>query len=104
MSEELKPVATEIVFEDDKVRVWNQVVPAGGEIPKHRHDHDYFLLNVSGTGPITVQFHDGSGADLGEEITFSPEPGTSNYIKKGHIETAQNKGDEYRAILVELKD
>lgn len=96
-------IATEIVYEDDEVRVWNQVVGAGEDIPRHEHKHDYFLLNISGEGPIQVQFHDGTGGSFGENFEFSPKPGTADFIKKGHIETAQNKGAEYRAILVELK-
>ena len=96
-------IATEVVFEDDEVRVWNQVVRAGCDIPRHEHKHDYFLLNVSGEGPIQVQFHDGTGGPLGATFEFSPIPGSSDFIRKGHIETAHNDGDDYHAILVELK-
>jgi hypothetical protein len=104
MSDTLAPIATEVIYEDDRVRVWNQVVPAGGRIEKHRHDHDYFLVNISGTGPIAVDFHNGTGGSLGEKISFVPTPGTVDQVPKGHIETAHNEGDEYRAILVELKN
>ena len=104
MSENLNPIATKVIFEDDDVRVWNQVVGAGANIEKHEHAHDYFLLHVSGEGPIEVEFHNGTGGDLGERFTFSPKPGTADFIKKGHVETALNKGDEYHAILVELKN
>ena len=103
MSEELADIATQIVYEDDEVRVWNQFVPAGGEIRKHEHEHDYFLLNVAGKGPIRVQFHEGTGGALGEELEFNPKPGSAVFIKKGHIETAVNSGEDYRAILVEIK-
>ena len=103
MTEPLNPIATEVVYEDDFVRVWKQVVPANGVIEKHEHTHDYFLLNVSGRGPIEVRFHDGTGGELGERFSFVPKPGTADYIPKGHIETAHNRGEEYRAVLVELK-
>ena len=33
-------IATEVVFEDEEVRVWNQVVRGGEDIPKHEHKHD----------------------------------------------------------------
>lgn len=104
MADELNPIATEVIFEDDKVKVWNQVVPAGADIEKHEHLNDYFLLNISGTGPIEVEFHDGTGGSLGDRVVFKPKPGTAEFIRKGHIETAHNRGDEYRAILVELKE
>ena len=103
MNEELADIATQIVYEDDEVRVWNQFVPAGGEIPKHEHEHDYFLLNVAGQGPIRVQFHKATGGALGEEFEFNPKPGSADFVKKGHIETAVNFGEDYRAILVEIK-
>ena len=100
---ELSDIATKVVFEDDEVRVWNQIVPGGTDIPKHEHKHDYFLVNISGTGPMQVQFHDGTGGPLGETFEFSPTPGTSDFVKKGHIETAHNSGEDYHAVLVELK-
>ncbi len=100
---ELAPIATKMIYEDDHVRVWKQVVPAGGVIEKHEHTLDYFLLNVTGEGPVSVVFHDDTGGSLGDGITFSPKPGTADYILKGHVETATNEGEEYRAILVELK-
>lgn len=103
MTDQLAPIATGVIYEDDHVRVWNQVVPAGGTIPKHFHENDYFLVNVAGEGPIDVVFHDGSGGRLGQGITFAPKPGTADFVPRGHIETASNKGGEYRAILVELK-
>ena len=101
---ETNDIATQVVFEDDEVRVWNQFVSAGDDIPKHEHKHDYFLLNISGKGPIQVQFHDGTGGVLGEHFAFSPKPGSADFVKKGHIETAHNAGEDYRAVLVELKN
>ncbi len=99
----LAPIATTILYEDDYVRVWNQVVPAGATLARHKHDYDYFLVNVRGEGPFEVDFHDGSGGALGEHFTYRPKPGSADLVPKGHIETARNSGEEYRAILVELK-
>jgi len=63
-------IATEVVFEDEEVRVWNQVVKKGEDIPKHEHRLDYFLLNISGEGPIHVQFQDGTGVSLVKPFSF----------------------------------
>ena len=104
MADELAPIATEVIYEDDHVRVWNQVVPAGGTIEKHEHTNNYFLVHIAGDGPIDVRFHEGTGGEFGEQLAFAPKPGTADFVKKGHIETAHNQGDEYRAILVELKN
>jgi len=103
MAEDLAPIATKLVFEDEYVRVWQQVVAAGGKIEKHEHELDYFLLNVAGEGPFDITFHDGTGGKFGDHATFSPRPGTADYVRKGHVETAHNRGAEYRAVLVELK-
>lgn len=103
LPEGLAPIATKILYEDDYVRVWNQVVPAGATLAKHEHAYDYYLVNVQGAGPFEVDFHEGSGGALGEHFTFRPKPGTADLVPKGHIETARNAGEEYRAILVELK-
>lgn len=103
VSEKRVPIATKILYEDDYVRVWNQVVPAGATLARHEHTCDYFLVNVRGEGPFEVDFHDGTGGALGEHFTFRPRPGTADLVPKGHIETAHNAGEEYRAILVELK-
>ena len=32
MSEELADIATSVIYEDDHVRVWNQVVPGGAPV------------------------------------------------------------------------
>jgi len=34
MTDTLAPIATQVVYEDAHVRVWNQVVPAGGTIDR----------------------------------------------------------------------
>jgi len=103
MSGALHDIATEVVYEDDHVRVWKQVVPAGAYIEKHEHKNDYFLVNIAGEGPIDVRFHDGTGGELGDRFEYCPRPRTADFIPKGHVETAHNLGEDYRAILVELK-
>ena len=47
MAEQLAPIATQIIYEDEHVRVWNQVVPADSTIEKHHHANDYFLVNIT---------------------------------------------------------
>ena len=95
-------IATEVMFEDEEVRVWNQVVKKGEDIPKPERRLDCFLLNISGGGQFRSCSTMEQGA-LGETFEFFPKPGSSHFIKKGHIETAHNAGSDYHAILVELK-
>ena len=51
-----------------------------------------------------MTFHDGTGGPLGDAVEFNPVPGRIDFVPKGHIETAINQGEEYRAILIELKN
>ncbi len=99
----VNPIATEVLYEDDEVRVWNQVIGAGATLARHRHDCDYVIVTLRGKGPIEVEFHDGTGGALGDGVTLRPKRGEAILVPKGHDETAHNRGDEYRAILVELK-
>jgi hypothetical protein len=101
--DELRPIATEVLFEDEEVRVWNQIITAGETLGRHRHDNDYALITVRGSGTLRVEFHAGSGGALGERIDLHPKRGEIFFVEKGHEETAHNDGEEYRAILVELK-
>ena len=104
MSETHNPIATTVIYEDEYVRVWNQVVPKGGGIPKHKHENDYFLLNVTGEGPMDVTFHDEQSVEADKTISFSPKPREALLVPGGQLETAINLGAEYRAILVEFKE
>ena len=97
------PIATEVVYEDDEVRVWNQVIGAGQTLARHTHNHDYFLVTVRAGGSLDVEFHDGTGGSLGDRFSFTAKRGDAAFVKAGHVETAHNPGAEYRAIVVELK-
>ena len=98
------PIATEVIYEDADVRIWNQIIEPGQTLQRHTHTHDYFLLTVRGEGPLAVEFHSDSGGKLGQAIELRTRRGDAQFIPRGHIETAHNNGDTYRAILVELKD
>jgi mannose-6-phosphate isomerase-like protein (cupin superfamily) len=97
------PIATRVIYEDDEVRVWDQVIAAGATLGRHTHELDYVLVTVRGEGPLDVRFHDGSGGALGDRLMLRTRRGDATYVPKGHVETAINEGEEYRAILVELK-
>lgn len=55
-------VGTEKVFENDKVIVWNFVLPAGEETPMHTHERAYMWYAIEGA---PLQIFDESGKDLG---------------------------------------
>jgi hypothetical protein len=102
--DKLRPIATRVLYEDEEVRVWDQRIGAGETLGRHRHECDYVIVTVRGGGPIDVEFHEGTGGALGDSITLpASRRGEALLVRKGHTETAHNRGDPMRAILVELK-
>lgn len=105
IQEKLRPIASKILYEDDEVRVWDQVINAGETLGKHRHELDYVIVNVTDSGPFDVEFFDGDG--IGKKQRFEladSKRGGAMLVKKGHVEIAHNLGPRFRAILVELKE
>ena len=46
--EELGGVGTRVIFEDDRVRIWELRLEPGEHSALHHHDHDYYLAIWSG--------------------------------------------------------
>ena len=44
----LGPIGTEVVFENDRVRIWNLRLAPGERSAVHRHESDYVLVQISG--------------------------------------------------------
>ena len=92
-------IGTELLFENDRIRVWDMVLQPGEESPRHRHEGDYVFVYTTpsritafleGQPPSTSEFDDGfvQYTEVG--------PGTNHYIR--------NDGPtEHRQILVEFK-
>lgn len=103
--EKLRPIATRILYEDDEVRVWDQVINEGETLGKHHHELDYVIVNVTDAGPFDVEFFDSDGKGKKASFKFpDAKRGGSMLVEKGHIEIAHNRGPRFRAILVELKE
>jgi quercetin dioxygenase-like cupin family protein len=96
--EELGGVATRVLFENDRIKVWEMLLEPGESSDLHRHTMDYMLYIMEGS---VVD------ADLpnGKTIQFEVEPGKVYFIERGGVERAVNRSDtRFREILVELKD
>lgn len=52
-------VGTKLLFENDRVRVWDLALPPGESTGLHRHKHD-FLYVVIGEGQFQTGFADGT--------------------------------------------
>ncbi len=94
---ELGDVATTLLFENERVKVWEMLLEPGESSDPHRHDHEYFFVIVEGES-IDADFANG------KSLRLPVKPGQVIYVPPGNTETAVNRsGVRYREILVELK-
>ena len=96
-------VGTRVLFENDRVRVWEMDLAPGARSDTHRHDLDYVLVQIEGDR-IAAQPEPDSGGAYRAYIEGDVAPGKTRFIERGGIETAINIGARrYREILIELK-
>jgi hypothetical protein len=97
-------VATNVIYENDRVRVWEMRLDPGEKSAVHRHDLDYVLVQIDGDR-IKGVFEPESAGEYHGEVEADVVPGQVLYIDKGGVETAVNSGSKpYYEILIELKD
>jgi beta-alanine degradation protein BauB len=100
----LGDVATKLLFENERVRVWEMRLEAGAEGDVHRHDLDYVLVQIDGDRMAVAPEPDSGGA-YRQYLEADVFPGNAIFIERGGIEKAKNVGKRaYREILIELKD
>lgn len=101
---ELGEVASTLLFENDRVRIWELKLPAGEQGPVHKHNCDHVLIQISGDRMAVVPEPD-TGGIYNEYLEADVFPGNWFYVEKGGIEAARNVGkQEFHEIIVELKD
>lgn len=101
---DLGPIATEVLYEDDQIRIWDQRLARGEKTAPHRHDHDYVLVDVEGDR-IGVEPQPGhNGRDFDAYLELPVRRGQVYFVHEGSVEIAENIGDRpYRAVLIEFK-
>ncbi|MFK7898062.1 MAG: hypothetical protein AB8G23_19685 [Myxococcota bacterium] len=94
-------VGTQLLFEDDKIKIWQMILEPGEASDLHRHNHDYYLAISEGDYVAGVV-----PEDIGESFVGKvPEAGNTVSLPKGALEWAYNVGEKtYREILIELKN
>jgi beta-alanine degradation protein BauB len=105
MSQErtLGDVASRILLENDRVRIWEMNLAPGESSDVHEHTLDYILVQVAGDRIAGVPEPDTKGP-YKDYIEADVVPGNVIYVEKGGIETAKNVGQQrYHEILIELK-
>src|SRR5213594_685541 len=96
-------VATGLLLENERVRIWEMDLAPGARSDTHRHGVDYVLVQIEGDRIAAMPEPDTGGA-YREYVEADVVPGRACYIARGGIETAINIGRRrYREILIELK-
>jgi mannose-6-phosphate isomerase-like protein (cupin superfamily) len=97
-------IATTLLFENKRVRIWEMKMPPGEEGPIHTHTLDHILVQISGDRMAVVPEPDTQGP-YNRYAEADVLPGQCFYVQRGGIERARNVGREpYHEIIVELKD
>jgi hypothetical protein len=95
-------VADHVLYEDEKVRIWEMTLEPGECSDLHRHDHEYYLVIMTGDLVAGVT---PPGSPVDSFIGKVPAKGNTVGVPKGNTEWAWNVGDEtYHEFLIELKD
>ena len=96
--EPLGGVGTRLLFENERVKVWELLLEPGARSARHEHTLDYLFCVLEGQSVD-------ADTDDGETIRIPIEPGTTFFIGRGGVETAVNRSAvRFREILIELKD
>lgn len=94
-------VGDRVLFEDDKVRIWELKLEPGEWSDLHTHEHDYYLIIMKGDLVAGVM---PSGGPMDFFVGKVPKGGNTVPVPKGNTEWAFNVGSEtYHEFLVELK-
>jgi hypothetical protein len=93
-------VGTRLLFENDRVRVWEMRLAPGESSERHMHENDYLFVQT--TAAELTLFPDDHEPETSEARAGGVE--YREVGQRGIVHRLQNTGDtEYREILVELK-
>ena len=101
---EIGPIATRVLFENERVRIWEMNLAPGESTALHRHELDYVQVEIEGD-KISGLIEPGAGGTYRESFELDVKSGTHFWVDRGGFETAKNTGKKpYRGILIELKE
>ena len=96
MTQELQPIGSEVLFEDEEVRVWKLDLPAGEATPIHEHHHDYVFVVVAGGATESVNSD-------GTTERSSDQRGDAVHHQAPLVHHLRNVGDSrYVNVIVEF--
>jgi len=89
-------VGSKLIFENERIRVWEFTLQPGETIDAHKHEYDYFFYPIEGG---TLEVTRDSGV-----VRATLEAGKVYYRSGGDTHAATNVDDHrYHEVLVELK-
>ena len=98
---ELGGVGTKVLFENNKVRVWEMDLAPGESGDVHRHDHPYVLVILDGDRIAAIPEPD--SPVHGEYLEADVNAPMLVEMPQGGIETAKNIGEKrYYELLIEI--
>ena len=103
--DQLRAMGDRIVFENDKVRIWELKLEPGAETNVHQHELDVILVVIEGDKVASIQEPDSKSPYDTDYAEADAEPGVVWYLEPGAIEVARNVGTTpYHEVIIELKD
>ena len=95
---DLGEIASHVLFENDKVKIWNLIVEPGEASDWHLHGRDYVTVIVESNGALEAQFGDGTANESNNVV------GDFTYHDSHVIHRVVNNTDKrYKNVLIELK-
>jgi quercetin dioxygenase-like cupin family protein len=93
----LGDIATDVLFENERVKVWNLNVEPWESSAWHHHRRDYVTVVVEGGG-LTVEYEDGT-TEAG-----SSKVGDWRYHGEHRVHRVHNRtAARYKNVLIEIK-
>jgi beta-alanine degradation protein BauB len=97
MEKKLGDVANKLLFENERVKVWQMDLAPGESSDFHEHKHPYLICVIEGE-TIDADFENG------KTTSFRIAPGKIFFVEPGSRETAVNRSSRrFREFLIELK-
>ena len=97
-------VGDRVLFENERVRIWELRLEPGERGARHQHAFDHVLVSIAGDR-MALQPDPASAGPFTQYLEGDIAPGQVTFVARGGIETAVNVGHApFHEIIVELKD
>ncbi|HTO07679.1 MAG TPA: cupin domain-containing protein [Myxococcota bacterium] len=97
MKQQPGDVANKLLFENERVKVWQMDLAPGERSDFHEHTHPYLICVIEGD-TVDADFENG------KSISIPVKPGQVYYVEPGSRETAVNRSQtRFREFLIEIK-